>query len=84
MQEEKALFARGKAVLESALNKSNFAKKNSIIGKIVLGWVDLLDFDFGSSDICPIMLRLMGIWQNWLGSWATPWNILIKVNPTRV
>ena len=27
----------------------------------------LVDFDFGSSNVCPDLLRLMGIWQNWLG-----------------
>ena len=29
-----------------------------------LGWVD---FDFGSSSGCQILLELMGVWQNWLG-----------------
>ena len=46
-----------------------------------LGWVD---FDFSCSTICPILLRLLGIWQNRLGSWARLWNTQIKVNPTKV
>ena len=46
-----------------------------------LGWVD---FDFSCSTICPILLGLLGIWQNRLGSWARLWNTQIKVNPTKV
>ena len=37
-----------------------------------LGWVD---FDFSHSTVCPILLGQMGIWQNWLYSWAKWWNI---------
>ena len=32
-----------------------------------LGWVDL---DFDCYTVCPILLRLVGIWQKWLSSWA--------------
>ena len=32
-----------------------------------LGWVD---FDFGCSTLCLVLLGLMGSWQNWLSSWA--------------
>ena len=46
-----------------------------------LGWVDL---DFGCSTVCPILPRLIGIWQKWLCSWARRWNPQIKVNPTQV
>ena len=33
-----------------------------------LGW---LEFDFGPSAVSPILLRMMGIWQKRLGSWAS-------------
>ena len=42
-----------------------------------LGWVD---FDLDSYAVCPILLGLMGIWQNWLSNWHIS-NIL--VNPSR-
>ena len=38
-----------------------------------LGWVDL---DFECSTVCPILLRLMGIWQKR----ARRWNTQIKIN----
>ena len=41
-----------------------------------LGWVD---FKFLCSTTCQILLQMSGIWQKWLGSWATWWNIQIKV-----
>ena len=44
-----------------------------------LGWVDI---DLRHSTICLVLLGQMGIWLNWLGSWAKGWNIQIKVNPT--
>ena len=49
------------------------------VGHLVgqLGW---LNFDLGCPTICPVLLRLMGNWQNWLSSWARWWNI--TVNPT--
>ena len=37
-----------------------------------MGWVD---FDFGCSTVCQILLVQMGIWQNWLGTQATWWKI---------
>ena len=46
-----------------------------------LGWVE---FDFGPSAVSPIRLRMMGIWQKRLGSWAGWWNTQIKVNPTQI
>ena len=46
----------------------------------VLGWVDLY---LGCSTVCPIRLGLMGIWQNWLCSWARWWNIQIKSTQPR-
>ena len=35
-------------------------------------WVD---FEFGSSTFCLVLLRLMGSWQNWLCGCARWWNI---------
>ena len=32
-----------------------------------LGWVVM---DLGHSTACPVLLGLMAVWQNWLGSWA--------------
>ena len=46
-----------------------------------LGWAD---FGLGYSTTCQIMPGLWGIWQKWLGSWATWWSIQINVNPTQV
>ena len=37
-----------------------------------LGWVDI---DLRHSTICLVLLGQMGIWLNWLGSWAKWWNI---------
>ena len=45
------------------------------------GWVDLY---FGCSIACQILLRQMGIWQNWLDRWAKWWSMQIQVNPTKV
>ena len=41
----------------------------------------LVDFDFGHSTVCPVLLGLTGIWQKWLCGWARWWNTQIKVNP---
>ena len=46
-----------------------------------LGWVD---FDFSCFTICTVLLRLMGIRQKRLCSWAIWWNTQIKVNLTQV
>ena len=46
-----------------------------------LGWVE---FDISCSTVCPVLLGLMGIWQKWLGSWVSRWNIEFKVKPTQV
>ena len=47
-----------------------------------MGWVD---FDFGSSTFCLVLLGLMGSLQNWLCGWAKWWNIrnLSQLNPVR-
>ena len=37
-----------------------------------MGWVE---FDFGSSTFCLVLLGLMGSLQNWLCGWAKWWNI---------
>ena len=50
-------------------------------GRRGLGFVG---FDFDCFAVSPILLRLMGIWQKRLGSWASWWNTEIKVNPTQV
>ena len=36
------------------------------------------------STVCPILPGLIGLWQEWLRSWARWWNAQIKVNPTQV
>ena len=46
-----------------------------------LGWVN---YDFGHSIVCQVLLGQTGIWQNRLGNWARWWNIQIKVNPTLI
>ena len=47
-----------------------------------LGWVN---FDFGSSTFCLVLLGLMGSWQNWLCGWARWWSIpnLSQLHPVR-
>ena len=47
-----------------------------------LGWVD---FDFGSSNFCLVLLGLMGSWQNWLCGWARWGKLpnLSQLNPVR-
>ena len=37
-----------------------------------LGWVN---YDFGHSTVCLVLLGQMGIWHNWLYSWARCWTI---------
>ena len=32
-----------------------------------MGWVD---YNFGHSNVCQVLPRQMGVWQNWLGNWA--------------
>ena len=44
----------------------------------------LVDLDFECFTVCPILLRLMRIWQKRLGSWTRRWSTQIKVNPTQV
>ena len=34
-----------------------------------------VDLDLGHSTTCPVVLGQMGVWLNWLCSWATLWNI---------
>ena len=46
-----------------------------------LGWVDL---NFECSTVCPILPRLMGIWQKELGKCARWLSTQINVNPTQV
>ena len=49
--------------------------------------LDLVELDLGHSTYplpAPVVLGQMGVWLNWLCSWATWWNIQIKVNPTQV
>ena len=41
----------------------------------------LVDLHFECSPVFPLLPRLMGIWQKWLGSWVRCWNTQIKVNP---
>ena len=41
----------------------------------------LVDLNFEYSTVCPILPRLMAIWQKRLGRWARRWNTQIKVNP---
>ena len=49
------------------------------LGRIAgLGWVD---FDFGCSTFCLVLLRLMGSWQKWLSRWASWWNITDQSQP---
>ena len=43
--------------------------------------LDLVDFDLGSSSVCPIPLRQMGFWQKWLSDRARWWN-LSQSNPS--
>ena len=43
----------------------------------------LVDLDFGHFTTCPVVLGQMGFWLNRLGSWATWWNIYVKVNTTK-
>ena len=45
-----------------------------------LGWVD---FDFGCSTLCLVLLGLMGNWQKWLSSWARCWNIIDQSHPNQ-
>ena len=47
-----------------------------------LTWI--LDLDLGSSTVCLVLLRLMGIGPKRLYNWARSWNTRIKVNPTQV
>ena len=42
------------------------------------------DWNSECSTACPILPRLVGIWQKWLGRWAGRWNTQIKVNPTQI
>ena len=44
------------------------------------GWG--VDFDIGSSTVCPSQLRQMGFWQKWLSQLAIWWTItnLIQLN----
>ena len=44
----------------------------------------LVDFKFSSSTVCLVLLKLMGIWQNQLGSLGRLWNIQINANQTQV
>ena len=51
----KSVVCKRKSGIGKCTTQKQLREKNSIIGKIVLVWVD---FHFGSSDICPItMLR---------------------------
>ena len=47
----------------------------------LLGQLRWVDFDFGCSILCLVLLRLMGNWQNWLTSWAQWWNIIAQSQP---
>ena len=46
-----------------------------------MGWVD---FDFGCFTVSQILPWQMRIWQNWVGTGGTWWNIKFKVNTTHV
>ena len=46
-----------------------------------LSWVDL---DFECSIICPVLLELLGIWQQRLDKCAIWWNFETKIDPTEV
>ena len=54
-----------------------------MVGLVVdyLGWVD---FEFGHSSLCPMLLRHMQIWQNQLVCWARWWNTQIMFDQIQV
>ena len=51
---------------------------------LVVGYLGWVDFEFGHSFVCAVLLGQMVIWWNWLCCWSRWWNTLIKVNPTQV
>ena len=53
-----------------ATNQSLMQKIRVIIYRVFHTLADL-----GSFTICPILLKQMGFWQNWLSNWASEWNI---------
>ena len=62
----------------------NKKRRPSVQGVPIGCGLGCVDLDFECSTVCPILPRLMGIWQNWLGRRARLWNIQIEVNPTQV
>ena len=64
-------------------NPDFYTKKIPIyMSHVLVDWV-LWTWKFECSTVCPTLLGLIGIWQKWLGSWASWWNTETKVNPTQ-